>query len=261
MRRQVQHESETGRRNEATRRRCVALSWTAVAITIGAACGSSDEPMGPDDEIPIAGASSVGVGGPAMGGPTGGPTTGAGTGAGGAGGMSATTSSTMITVTTATAATGSGGAGGCVDNGVGEPNESEGTAWPLSGVPIEDCDGDGGMVSGTLGPGDFDWFTYEGDDVFMCVVDPTRSFTSSGPLRLCKFVACTDPNATTTFTCPSGTVDAQSAGGRAGCCGMAGFEIDDLDCTGTLDENAEVWVRIDRPSGTGCDSYTLSYHY
>lgn len=157
---------------------------------------------------------------------------------------------------------GAGGEGGsCIDIGLGEPNESEGSAFALSGSPIEDCDGDGGSITGIIGPGDSDWFTYIGDDTFGCTVDAVRSFTSSDPLRLCKFVRCVDSGATTTFSCPSGTVGATSPEGRDGCCGTLGFEIDDIDCSGTLDEDTEVFIRIDRQSGTGCTSYSLSYHY
>lgn len=153
------------------------------------------------------------------------------------------------------------GGGDCVDIGLGEPNESEGSAFPLKGNPIEDCDGDGGMISGVIAPGDTDWFTYQGDDVIGCSVDPTRSFTNGGGLRLCKFIRCVDSGATTEFTCPGGTTEATSPEGRDGCCSASGFTIDDVNCTGTLDEDTEVFIRVDRPTGTGCTSYSVSYHY
>jgi len=213
-----------------------------------AACGVEAPPTADDDGMRITGASASSSG------TTTSSSTGASSTSSGAGGSASSSSSS-----------GSGGMGGqggdCVDIGLGEPNEAEGAAHALAGDPIEDCDGDGGTITGVIGPGDSDWFTYVGDDTIGCVVDPERTFNAEGPLRLCKFLRCVDNGATTTFTCPSGTTDATSPGGRDGCCGTSGFQIDDVDCSGTIDEDTEVFIRIDRPSGTGCTSYSLSYHY
>jgi hypothetical protein len=198
------------------------------------------------------------------------------TGAGGStttgsavGGTQTTTSTGGTTTSTGgggtTSSTGSGGMGGsfdCVDIGLGEPNESEATAWGLQPSAIEDCDGDGDSITGVLGPGDVDWFVYEGDDTILCVVDPTRTLSQSqGGARLCKYFECINGN--TDFSCPSGTTDDTSPGGRAGCCGTGGFDVDDLNCTGSLDEHAFVYIRLDQPAGGAdtCNDYTLAYHY
>ena len=190
---------------------------------------------------------------------------------GGATSSSAASTSTGATTSASTGATttttGAGGAGGnppaCPDLGVGEPNETENDAFPLKGSAISDCDGDGGTVTGTIaGMSDVDWFTYEGDDGIGCVVDPTRSFTQSGSgLRLCKFMECKSGD--TEFGCPSGTTGSTSPGGRAGCCGSSGFDVTDLNCTGTSDEHVDVYIRIDKPgaNATTCDDYSLGYHY
>jgi len=225
------------------------FSSVFLAGSLVVACGTEVPETPEDDGMRITGASSSAMG----------STTGASTSVSGAGGAATSTS----TGTSSSSAVGGGGGqgGACVDIGLGEPNEAEGAAHALSGDPIEDCDGDGGMVTGVIGPGDSDWFTYIGDDTLGCVVDAQRSFSSDGPLRICKFVRCVDNGATTSFSCPSGTASATSPEGRDGCCGTSGFEIDDVDCSGTLDEDAEVFIRIDRESGTGCTSYSLSYHY
>jgi hypothetical protein len=158
---------------------------------------------------------------------------------------------------------GDGGAGpGCVDNGIGEPNESEATAYPLVSGAIEDCDGDGSTFAGTLAPGDVDWITYEGSDVFGCVVDPTRAISQSqSGMRMCKFFQCISGD--TEVTCPSGTTSATSPGGRAGCCGTMGFGVSGLNCTGTSSDDTDVYIRLDMPNGNAstCNDYTLAYHY
>jgi hypothetical protein len=196
----------------------------------------------------------------------------------GVGGGSTATSSSSVSSSAVSSSSGVGGSGGssstsgtgaggdvpaCPDLGVGEPNESENNAFPLKASAISDCDGDGGMVTGTIaGQNDIDWFTYEGDDTFGCVVDPTRSFTQSeSGLRLCKFFECFSGN--TEFSCPSGTTAATSPGSRPGCCGTAGFDVTNLNCTGTTDEHVQVYLRVDRPGATAatCNHYSLSYHY
>lgn len=222
-------------------------SWFALlAAHLCVACGAEAPVIPEDDGTRITGASSSAMA----------TTNGASTSVSGAGGAVGTSTSSS------SGAGGAGGEGGaCVDIGLGEPNEAEGSAYALSGDPIEDCDGDGGSITGVIGPGDSDWFTYIGDDTLGCVVDAQRSFSSDAPLRICKFIRCIDSGATTSFSCPSGTISATSPGGRDGCCGSSGFEIDDVDCSGTLDEDTEVFIRIDRESGPGCTSYSLSYHY
>lgn len=164
---------------------------------------------------------------------------------------------------------GHGGAGGqnCADFGVGEPNESENTAHELTMAPIGDCDGEGGDISGTIAPGDVDWFTYEGDDSLTCQVDPTRTFASGGDLRLCKFAECVGALANTVVNCPSGTSAEVSPQGRPGCCANEGFTLsgdllgNDVNCTGTSDEHIFIYVRIDASAADTCDDYTLAYHY
>jgi hypothetical protein len=225
------------------------VAWVTVgALTLGAmvsmiACAGGDETTDVDDDGIVI------------------------TGAGGA--TSATTAATTAASSSATTSSaGVGGAGGggppaCLDLGIGEPNESEDTAFPLKASAISDCDGDGGTVSGTIaGAADIDWFSYEGDDKIGCVVDPTRSFSQSeSGLRLCKFIECFNGN--TEFSCPGGTTAATSPGGRKGCCGTTGFKISNLNCTGTLDEHARVFIRVDQPGATAatCNVYSLSYHY
>ena len=194
------------------------------------------------------------------------------TGAGGStssSGNGSSTSSSSLSSSSSVGAGGEGagsvgGAGGspptCTDIGLGEPNQSEGSAWKLKGDPIDDCDGDGGSITGTLAPGDVDWFYYQGNDA-LCVVDPTRSLSQSqGGARLCKYAECV--SGTLTVDCPSGTTTDTSPEGRSGCCGSSGFDID-VNCAGTIDDDTLIYIRIDQPGGGAevCNDYTLAYHY
>jgi hypothetical protein len=161
-------------------------------------------------------------------------------------------------------ATGAGGSQ-CVDIGIGEANQTEQTAFSLSIAPISDCDGDGGVISGTVaGPSDVDWFTYRGDDTGTCSVDPYVFFDTADPgVRICVFLECV-AGATELTACPQGSDTSVSPGGRQGCCSTSGFDIaDNFNCSGSMDDDAYVYMRIDHPQAPPeiCDSYVLSYHY
>jgi hypothetical protein len=166
-------------------------------------------------------------------------------GAGGAGGMGG--------------AGGAGGAGGeaCIDTGISEPNEAEGSATDLG--DLTDCDGDSaGMTSGVLvTEADVDWFKYTGTDGTGCDVDPSRSIAATGPVELCKFVECV--SGTASFSCPSGSTAATSPMGHPGCCSSKGFLLQP-DCDG-IDDDATVYVRIKGTDATPCIQYALTFHY
>lgn len=178
---------------------------------------------------------------------------------------SAHASSSVVTVSvTVTAATtdavSSSSGDTCLDNGA-EPNENEQQAWNLGN--ISDSDGDEDSISGVCdGAFDPDWYKFHGADTSFSVVDPTRSLTSSAPVRLCKFFDC-DNGEQASFTCPSGTQSAMSPDGRPGCCSMGGFTIDDFICGGSQfnSDDATVFIRIDNPMNNPCPSYTLKYHF
>ncbi|MEZ4441793.1 MAG: hypothetical protein R3B72_22015 [Polyangiaceae bacterium] len=145
------------------------------------------------------------------------------------------------------------GGSGPVCDATDEPNDSQITAKNLGA--INDCDGNGSTVVGTLdGPGDADWYRYDGSDAFGCVVDPTRALTASGSLRLCKFVDC--PGAA--VTCNNGSQSAVSPEGHLGCCHTQGFGVG-IECDG-IDDDARIFLRFDQASA-GCVDYSLDYHY
>ena len=199
---------------------------------------------------------------------------------GGSGGGSGKTSSTTktasatsthassSTVTVAVAASSSSSTTsstgtGCVDTGPGEQNGTELTAYDLG--TIGDCDNMGDVVSGVLnGASDVDWYQFHGVDISTfppCSVDPSRTLTSSGPVRICKFIQC-DGSESNNFSCPSGSSAANSPDGRPGCCSATGMNFS-LTCGSSQlnADNARVFMRVDNPQALPCPSYTVAYHY
>jgi hypothetical protein len=160
-------------------------------------------------------------------------------------------SSTVASSTASATVSSSSGSGGSGCSDPGEPNDSEQDAVPL--LAQGDCDKIE-MVAGTLGDGDGDWFKYQGNDGF-CSVDPTRTLSADGQVRLCKFADC--PGAV--VTCPNDTTPFKSPDGLDGCCAQAGFAMT-VDCDGFSDD-ATIYLYLDKPINKKCTNYTVSYHY
>jgi hypothetical protein len=152
------------------------------------------------------------------------------------------------------ASTGSGQPA-CEDTGQAEPNEGEGSAGDIGA--LDDCDGSGGFLDGVLSGSDVDWYTYQGNDGFGCVVDASRSIESDGEVRVCQFFDCGGEKID--IGCPEGTSAETSPEGRHGCCSQDPFEVG-IDCPG-LNDSANVYVRVDKPPAYDCVHYTLTLHY
>lgn len=145
------------------------------------------------------------------------------------------------------------------DGDVFEDNEDEASAFDLG--EINDNDDNGGVVSGSLHhDGDVDWFVYQGDDDITGNVDPARDIVASAGMRVCKFIECDNGLDATEFECPAGTDYALSPQSRQGCCSDGAIALDDLNCTGTIEDNARVYIRLDQPEDT-CVTYSVAYHY
>ncbi|MCP4443875.1 MAG: hypothetical protein GY811_00835, partial [Myxococcales bacterium] len=105
-----------------------------------------------------------------------------------------------------------------------------------------------------------DWYTYEGSDDLISSVDPTvEDVTPTDKVEVCMFFDCIEQSAARSFTCPAGST-AATDGGLAGCCGNAGFTVDDLDCAGVSDD-ADVYIRVKAIATDVCESYSIGYHY
>lgn len=149
-----------------------------------------------------------------------------------------------------------------VDCGVDgyEPNDDEASAVDLGELGDGD---DPGSFAGELDhASDEDWYTYQGlDNVGLPPgVAPARTLMTDGGLRLCKFLQCTDDAAEAVVSCPDGSEATDSPSGRHGCCANDSIAMPDFDCTGTLDDSARVWIRVDQGQAQ-CVEYTVSYEF
>ena len=149
---------------------------------------------------------------------------------------------------------------GCQDDEYGDIT-TEATAHFLG--EINDDDDDGGTVVGVLtGPDDVDWFRYDGTDSVFNTVDPFRTIVSSAPVRFCKFASCPGPDgiADTEFPCEDDAVATTSPDGRPGCCAESLIHVPDANCSGTIDDDMAVWIRVDQTEEV-CVSYAFDYHF
>ncbi len=209
---------------------------------------------------------------------TAGPGAGGELGSGGSGGSTTTSSSSSSSSSSTTSSTSgsggsagagaSGGAGGsvvCNDFGIGEPNDSEATAFKLKADTLSECEGDH-IVGWIAGDNDPDWFYYKGDDNLCTIwaVKPARDLdTSDSDLRVCAYFECVSAEIEIQGGCPSGTTDDTSPAGRVGCCGDTdGFQVE-INCKSTTDDDAWVYIRVDKPTAvpSTCSEYTLNYEY
>jgi hypothetical protein len=148
---------------------------------------------------------------------------------------------------------------GCMDAAAYEPNETEAAAAPVA-MDVSDCDDTGNTITGVIAPGDVDWFSYSASDQFGCSVDPTRSFSGGGGLRVCQFFECVSGGAE--VSCGAGSTPTISPAGRPGCCATQTFSAG-VNCSGTISDDTTVYVRVDEQGGgvAACSSYVVDYHY
>lgn len=189
------------------------------------------------------------------------------TGAGGfdASVTSSTSSAQASAASAASATSSSAGSGGgeepCMNTDPGEPNDTAATAYAFG--PIGCSDSSPGKIYGVLADeGDVDWFVYDGQDEISCQVNPTVGVSvSAGIARVCAYFACVGSADTDLGACPLGTSTDQSADGWPGCCGTTDFTVD-LNCTGTINDESLVYLRVDDPThGSTCAPYTVTFHY
>jgi len=211
--------------------------WLALAVCGAGACTSQET----IDRFEDDGGTTAPSGGGVMVGPGGAGGVGGTGGAGGMGQGGVTTSS--------------GGGPDCT-NDANEPNDSEQQATDMG--TIDDCNGSGFGFAGVLANNDVDWFSYDGQDTFGCSVDPSRSITADAQARVCKYFDC--GSADEDVTCSANTQADTSPSGRPGCCGQTVVEPT-INCLGTSSDDATVYLRIDKPSGFSCVSYSVDLHY
>tara|TARA_R110002096_G_scaffold44524_9_gene119858 strand:+ start:10188 stop:10856 length:669 start_codon:yes stop_codon:yes gene_type:complete len=181
----------------------------------------------------------------------------------------------------------------CAEQGAGDPDrlDSHGDTWQEATLlpAQEDCDVGSLSVGDTFHQGihrgetpaddhaysDIDWFAYSGIDS-ICDADPSvnifEDVTYANIVRVCMYPVCLD-GAPTTFTCPEGSEEQYEPGLGAGCCSESDFRITDLDCGGTLSEDADIFMSAEWPDDrvldhqgnvlpdATCQSYFFGYSY
>lgn len=146
----------------------------------------------------------------------------------------------------------------CKESGPGEPgNNDQATAYDLG--TIDDDDGDGNKVCASLGdPADADWYKYSGTDSAGTVVDPYTIVTTDASARVCVYFEC--ESGSPDFKCPPDASAKTAPLGQPGCCNRGELPIE-FDCSGAVDDNATVWIRVDNPDALACVPYGLTFHY
>lgn len=146
----------------------------------------------------------------------------------------------------------------CEDPGF-EPNEEENDAEDLGD---NSCPAEPGNLMGVLdGDTDVDWFRFRGVDGMGCGFgDPevSHTLTASDAVRLCVFVECDQGQ--DDFQCPMGTQANDSPDNRPGCCSDGDIVID-LNCSGTMTETADFFIRVDQAPADACVEYSVTFDY
>lgn len=144
----------------------------------------------------------------------------------------------------------------CEDESGSELNETQLTAHSLG--TISDADASGSFVCAVLdGAEDVDWYTFNGNDVLLNYVDPTREVLSDFNHRICVYITC--DNGQPSIGCGGDETKDVAPMGQPGCCGV-GHVSPSLDCQGT-DDSATIWVKVENVDGLACVPYELTYHF
>lgn len=173
--------------------------------------------------------------------------------------ITATSSTTGTTGTTApddTTTTGDA----CPDPGP-EPNDIEADAVDLG---EQTCNDDPREFTGVLdGPADADWYRYHGvlkdcDGIFLPDPDAAHVLKAAAPVRLCVFATCDEGDLE--LDCEGPPTQAVSPDGRPGCCNTGDVTFT-VSCEDSDNENAQVFVRLDKAPADACIDYTVTYSY
>jgi hypothetical protein len=144
-----------------------------------------------------------------------------------------------------------------------EPNGDEASA--LDGTD-QTCKVAAKQIAGTLdGSGGVDWWKYDADYNNGCGgagshPNPTHTLTADPAVRMCVYFRCKINDADADLTCPNGTTDDTSPGGHPGCCTTEGALAFELNCVG-VEDDAEVFIRLDMAPANACVDYSVSYTY
>lgn len=146
----------------------------------------------------------------------------------------------------------------CPNDSYGESNDTQAMAYDFG--TLNDPDMNVHDVCAVLsGPTDVDWYTYMGHDTLSGLVNPYQYFSNGTKARVCTFFKCNSQN--TFLTCPGNTEPSTGPNGEKGCCGYEPYQVDQLGCDGNFNDDARVWIRVDKPEASACTPYFLRFHY
>lgn len=145
------------------------------------------------------------------------------------------------------------GGGGCVDSN--EPNDSPGKAIQLPN--LQDCDPSRKQV-GTVSPGDYDWFHFQGKDA--CTLsEVSPGVTTEAAVRLCIYSSCAYGLTCSDAFTPN---DVAYKDIYVGCCvDGPGSVHAATDCDGSDDSAGILMFVTSLPSSNTCTPYTITYWY
>lgn len=138
-----------------------------------------------------------------------------------------------------------------------EPNNTEADATPVT--DITDCDSDQTTLAGTIqDTTDVDVYTFAGNDVAGCAVDPRVQADDTSGIDICLYADCGAGG--TTVSCVAG-IASTSDEGRDGCCAAADGSVSlGVNCSGFSDD-ATMYVVVSSGSAGVCAPYSVSYVY
>lgn len=145
----------------------------------------------------------------------------------------------------------------CINDNT-EPNEIEGDAVNLGD---QVCKAGAKTFQGVLdGESDIDWYSFYGKDNNCEGYMTTKIVVNADDsLEVCMFADCHGTHKTS-FNCPDGTSSANSPDGRKGCCGPGSMQYT-LNCEGTFDDSADIFIRLRNAPADACLEYSVQYSY
>ena len=140
-----------------------------------------------------------------------------------------------------------------------EPNENEAQANEFGD---QACAAPDGIIAGALiDDADIDWSVFHSVDSMACGFENpfvSLTLTASDSVRLCVFADCDEGMAA--FECANGAMDATSPNDLPGCCDNGDITFQ-FNCSGSPNESAQFFVRVDQAPADACVDYTVGYSF
>lgn len=142
-----------------------------------------------------------------------------------------------------------------------DPDDAPGLEADALEVADQGCDDRPKELGGVLaGPADVDWYRYHASGAMGCFGQPeaVHNLDASEYLRVCVFVDC-DQGAPD-FDCDGDAQMNESPDGLPGCCNDGPISFT-LNCMGSPQESAQMYVRLDMAGADACIDYAVEYSF